>query len=183
MPTSPRRLTTAPLALFRRGGRPCPPKNTAQRCHSEPVFTLAWESVTLRPASLCEGGGAKRRRERYAAAAPRHTGRCGHRPLRIVYRKRMRIPPGRQSRPPLHSAYRKAVRHLCGAMWASPPTYRLPKAYTLSIRADRAVRPYKGLKNTPPEVKRTKTTGRAPPQHHKRAPRRCRGALHVICFS
>ena len=32
-----------------------------------------------------------------------------------------------------------------GAMWASPPTLRLPKAYTLSIRADRAVRPYNRL--------------------------------------
>ena len=28
-------------------------------------------------------------------------GRCGHRPLRTVYRKRMRIPPGGQRRPPL----------------------------------------------------------------------------------
>ena len=70
-------------------------------CHSEPVLTLAWESVTLRPASLCEGGGAKRRRERYAAAAPRHTGRCTPRVL-----------------VPLRST-----------AWASPPTYRLPKAY------------------------------------------------------
>ena len=35
--------------------------NTAQRCHSEPVRRLAWESVPL--ASLCEGGSAKRRRE------------------------------------------------------------------------------------------------------------------------
>ena len=39
--------------------------------------------TNVRPkASLCEGGGAKRRRERYAAAAPWHTGRCWHRPLR-----------------------------------------------------------------------------------------------------
>ena len=36
--------------------------HTAQRCHSEPVRRLAWESVTPRPqarktpASLCEGG-------------------------------------------------------------------------------------------------------------------------------
>ena len=32
--------------------------NTAQRCHSEPVLTLAWESVRRRGilASLCEGG-------------------------------------------------------------------------------------------------------------------------------
>ena len=32
--------------------------NTAQRCHSEPVLALAWESVRRRGilASLCEGG-------------------------------------------------------------------------------------------------------------------------------
>ena len=35
--------------------------NTAQRCHSEPVLTLAWESVSRARrrgilASLCEGG-------------------------------------------------------------------------------------------------------------------------------
>ena len=40
----PARFTNAPLAFLRRGGRPCPP-NTAQRCHSEPVRRLAWESV------------------------------------------------------------------------------------------------------------------------------------------
>ena len=44
--------------------------DTAQRCHSEPELTLAWESVPRARrrgtplASLCEGGGAKRRRER-----------------------------------------------------------------------------------------------------------------------
>ena len=46
-------LPHAPSLPARRGGRPCPP-NTAQRCHSEPVRRLAWESVPL--ASLCEGG-------------------------------------------------------------------------------------------------------------------------------
>ena len=191
----------------------------------------------------------------------------GHRPLRTVYRKRMRIPPGGQSRPPLHPVSQRQMhyqnqtsgqrppptfaasrqrrdliiatpqgrvskgegsqplpfgrfkgkrflrkggnrnppflkpffgyflsgkkvtrrRHKGGkshrAGQSPAPTLRLPKAYTLSIRADRAVRPYKGLKNTPPEAKRTKTTGRAPPQHHKRAPRHRRGALYAICFS
>ena len=46
-------LPHAPSLPARRGGRPCP-RNTAQRCHSEPVRRLAWESVPL--ASLCEGG-------------------------------------------------------------------------------------------------------------------------------
>ena len=46
-------LPHAPSLPARRGGRPCPP-NTAQRCHSEPVRRLAWESVPL--ASLGEGG-------------------------------------------------------------------------------------------------------------------------------
>ena len=46
-------LPHAPSLPARRGGRPCPP-NTAQRCHSEPVRRLAWESVPL--ASLCKGG-------------------------------------------------------------------------------------------------------------------------------
>ena len=56
---------------------------------------------TLGRAAKRSGGGAKRRRERYAAAAPRHTGRCTPRVL-----------------VPLRST-----------AWASPPTYRLPKAY------------------------------------------------------
>ena len=66
------------------GGRPCPPKHPL-RCHFEPVRRLAWESVprarrrgTPKPpsvrrpskASLCEGGGAKRRRERRAGQSP-----------------------------------------------------------------------------------------------------------------
>ena len=46
-------LPHAPSLPARRSGRPCPP-NTAQRCHSEPVRRLAWESVPL--ASLGEGG-------------------------------------------------------------------------------------------------------------------------------
>ena len=37
----------------------------------------------------------------------------------------------------------------------------------VSHRADRVVRPYKGLKNTPPEVKRTKTTGEPHPNTTK----------------
>ena len=45
-------LPHAPSLPARRGGRPCPP-NTAQRCHSEPVRRLAWESVPL--ASLFGG--------------------------------------------------------------------------------------------------------------------------------
>ena len=45
-------LPHAPSLPARRGGRPCP-RNTAQRCHSEPVRRLAWESVPL--ASLCKG--------------------------------------------------------------------------------------------------------------------------------
>ena len=46
-------LPHAPSLPARRSGRPCPP-NTAQRCHSEPVRRLAWESVPR--ASLCERG-------------------------------------------------------------------------------------------------------------------------------
>ena len=45
-------LPHVPSLPARRGGRPCPP-NTAQRCHSEPVRRLAWESVPL--ASLFGG--------------------------------------------------------------------------------------------------------------------------------
>ena len=45
-------LPHAPSLPARRGGRPCP-RNTAQRCHSEPVRRLAWESVPL--ASLFGG--------------------------------------------------------------------------------------------------------------------------------
>ena len=45
-------LPHVPSLPARRGGRPCP-RNTAQRCHSEPVRRLAWESVPL--ASLFGG--------------------------------------------------------------------------------------------------------------------------------
>ena len=49
---SPRRLTTAPLALFRRSGRPCPPFIS---CHSEPVTDVT--GVGISPPCLPLRGG------------------------------------------------------------------------------------------------------------------------------
>ena len=79
--TPPPVVRTHPVAPFVGSSVPTPVYRTCTLplpCHSEPVLTLAWESVTLRPASFCEGGGAKRRRERYAAAAPWHQVKKGH---------------------------------------------------------------------------------------------------------
>ena len=84
---------TGGVCVIRTGGQSRPSLHTPTAPALCPYLSFraqsadwAWESVPPVPASLCEGGGAKRRRERYAAAAPRHTGRCGHRPLRTVYR-------------------------------------------------------------------------------------------------
>ena len=76
---SPRRLTTAPLALFRRRGRPCPPFIS---CHSEPVTDVTGVGIrTPRPqarntlAADCPKGHSAPRRGvllRTAAKVPKN---------------------------------------------------------------------------------------------------------------
>ena len=69
-------LPHAPSLPARRSGRPCPP-NTAQRCHSEPVRRLAWESVPAAPAGAELQSLPLRGRD-----MPRQ--RCGIKPPRIT---------------------------------------------------------------------------------------------------
>ena len=45
----------------------------------------------------------------------------GHRPLRTVYRKRMRIPPGGQSRPPLHPVSQRQMHYQNQTSGQRPP--------------------------------------------------------------
>ena len=52
-------LPHVPSLPARRGGRPCP-RNTAQRCHSEPVRRLAWESVPSPPSSAARYFSSRR---------------------------------------------------------------------------------------------------------------------------
>ena len=104
-------------------------------CHSEPVLTLAWESVPrarrrgIPLASLCEGGSAKRRRERRCTTAPSllvRRGRCPHRPAAPAGAEHPSSPSvregsalradggividGRGRAPPLHTVFRWPFR-------------------------------------------------------------------------
>ena len=65
-------LPHVPSLPARRGGRPCP-RNTAQRCHSEPVRRLAWESV---PAAFLPPS------QRFALPAPSQRG--PRKPPRVI---------------------------------------------------------------------------------------------------
>ena len=88
--------------------------NTAQRCHSHASDRRHWRgNPSPAPAGAESLPPSAREVARSAGGRdmPRHTGRCGHRPLRTVYRKRMRIPPGGQSRPPLHPVSQRQMHY------------------------------------------------------------------------
>ena len=98
-----------------------------------------------------------------------------------------------QSPAPTHVS-RKPMRHTCGAMHPKGTCsaslhcvgiapYENAKCPCVIRAGGQSRPPLQGPKKHPAGGKRTKTTGRAPPQHHKRAPRHRRGALYVICFS
>ena len=69
------------------------------RCHCEPVRRLAWQSVPRARRRGIPSPPSARKVSRLhrdgGRDMPRHTGRCGHRPLRSAYRKRTRYPSGR----------------------------------------------------------------------------------------
>ena len=116
---------------------PTSPRTPRQRCHSEPVLTLAWESASPVPClslwerwpseALTEGLSFRGR----GRAPPLHTtadslcalraGGCGHPPLRN-HRRRMRHTHGRtESSAPTHGF--PAAKYFQTSGQRPPPTF------------------------------------------------------------
>ena len=97
-------IRTHPRCSFRRG-----------RCPHRPAAPAGAES----PASLCEGGGAKRRRERYATAAPRHHAKGTFRaPARGTFAPGGKSTQKRRSNLRFENPLRAFTQHL--SRWCSP---------------------------------------------------------------
>ena len=116
------------IGAYRGGVRPSAPTTVYRTCalslpcHSEPVTDVT--GVGIRPPSppsqrevsrpkavtegeICRGIRGDAPQGYLFRFAPLR----GHRPLRTVYRKRMRIPPGGQCRPPLHPVSQRQMHY------------------------------------------------------------------------